>query len=42
VSFKFLLPGGEIAKSDTDARVIRCGLLPRAPLNKPVQAHHNP
>jgi len=41
-TFKFLLPDGKIGKTGTGARVIRCGLLPRVPLNMPAQAHSNP
>jgi hypothetical protein len=41
-TFKFLLPEGIFGKTGTGARVIRCGLLPRAPLNMPAQVHSNP
>jgi hypothetical protein len=41
-TFKLLLPDGKFGKTETGARVIRCGLLPRAPLNMPAQAHSNP
>ncbi|MDP1700630.1 MAG: hypothetical protein Q8L53_06685 [Aestuariivirga sp.] len=41
-TFNFLLPDRKFGKTGTGARVIRCGLLPWAPLNKPLQAHSNP
>jgi len=41
-NFNFLLPDWKIGKTDTNARVIRCGLLRRVSLNMPAQAHSNP
>jgi hypothetical protein len=41
-TFKFLLPDGKFGKTGIGPRVIRCGLLPRTPLNMAAQAHSNP
>jgi hypothetical protein len=41
-NFRFLLPDGKIGKTGAVLQVIRCGLLPTATLNMPVQAHSNP
>jgi len=35
-TFKFLLPDRKFGRTGTNARVIRCGLLPKAPLNMPA------
>jgi hypothetical protein len=41
-SSNFLLQDRKFGRTGTGAQVIRCGLLPRAPLSMPAQAHTNP